>query len=261
MKKTVAIFILTFMMLGMLVGCIPEIDPGSEGGSNNGGENTEGGGSTGGNTEIGGSNGGSTENGGDKNEENDPTNPENPGTDPENPGTDPENPGTDPENPGTDPENPGTDPENPEVKPEVGTDVGDLFGDVILETLDGGSINTADYRGKIIILNIWATWCPPCRAELPDFNRIATDYKDDAVIIAAHTTSENHSAPSYVQTNFPDTDIIFAYDTARNDAFFAAGGINSIPQTVIIDQNGVIICVHTGMMSYTSLAQIIEENS
>ena len=239
MKKTVAIFILTFMMLGILVGCIPEIDPGAEGGSNNGGENTEGG-----STENGGSNGGencgSTENGGDKNEENDPTNPE---------------------NPGTDPENPGTDPENPEVKPEVGTDVGDLFGDVILETLDGGSINTADYRGKIIILNIWATWCPPCRAELPDFNRIATDYKDDAIIIAAHTTSEKHSAPSYVQTNFPDTDIIFAYDTARNDAFLAAGGINSIPQTVIIDQNGVIICVHTGMMSYTSLAQIIEENS
>ena len=274
MKKTVAIFILTFMMLGILVGCIPEIDPGAEGGSNNGGENTEGG-----STENGGSNGGencgSTENGGDKNEENDPTNPENPGTDPENPGTDPENPGTnpenpgtdpenpgtDPENPGTDPENPGTDPENPEVKPEVGTDVGDLFGDVILETLDGGSINTADSRGKIIILNIWATWCPPCRAELPDFNRIATDYKDDAIIIAAHTTSEKHSAPSYVQTNFPDTDIIFAYDTARNDAFLAAGGINSIPQTVIIDQNGVIICVHTGMMSYTSLAQIIEENS
>ena len=101
--------------------------------------------------------------------------------------------------------------EEPEEEPlpEYGTTVGKRFMDLTLQTMDGGTVNTADLRGKIIIFNVWATWCPPCKAELPDFNRIASEYKDKVVIIAADVDAGYNGASNYVQQNFPDSDIIF----------------------------------------------------
>ncbi len=147
---------------------------------------------------------------------------------------------------------------DPEPIYTVGTRVGNLFGDLTLETLDGGSVNTADYRGKILILNIWATRCPPCKEELPDFNRIASEYEGEVVVIAAHEDYTRSAAPSYVETNFPDSKIIFAYDTAYGDAYYAAGGDGNIPQTAIINKDGVIIYSDSGILSYEKLVSIIE---
>ena len=144
--------------------------------------------------------------------------------------------------------------------PPVGTAVGNLFRDVELDKIFGGTVNTEDLRGKIVILNIWATWCPPCKAELPDFSQIASDYSDDVVIIAAHTPSGRENALSYVETELPETDIIFAYDTNSHDAFLAAGGTKYFPQTVILDRNGVIVYSDSGILSYAKLATIIEAN-
>lgn len=157
------------------------------------------------------------------------------------------------------PENPDSDKEESNTPlPDIGTKVGNRFADVTLTTMDGGSINTADLRGKIVILNIWATWCPPCKAELPDFNRIATEYKDNVVIIAADADAGQGNAKSYVEQNFPETDIVFAYDTVYSDAYRAAGGNGYVPYTAIMDQNGVIIYTDSGMLSHTVLVNIIE---
>ena len=143
--------------------------------------------------------------------------------------------------------------------PEVGNDVGYLLDSVTLETLSGESVSTDDYRGKILILNIWATWCGPCKKELPDFNDIATEYKDKVVIIAAHTPSGSENAQDYVDLNFPATDIIFAYDTADSQAYLAAGGDIYVPQTAIADENGVIIYSDSGVLTYEQLVNIIEK--
>ena len=161
-----------------------------------------------------------------------------------------------PEDP-TDPENPS----EPDPLPEVGTSVGDRFADLTLTTLSGEEINTADLRGKIVVFNIWATWCPPCKAELPDFDLIAKEYADDVVIIAAHTYDDGSAnMPNYVSTYHPDTSIIFAYDNSNNAGYFAAGGYGYVPQTAIIDKNGVIIYTGAGALSYEFLVNIIEEN-
>lgn len=142
--------------------------------------------------------------------------------------------------------------------PEIGTNVGDRFDSVSLKKIDGGTISPDDYRGKIVIINVWATWCPPCRAELPDFDRIAEEYKDDVIIIAADIDGGTEGAKSYVETNFPETDIVFAYDTPDNDAYRAAGGDGYVPYTAILDQNGVIIYSDSGVLTYLHLVSIIE---
>lgn len=148
--------------------------------------------------------------------------------------------------------------ENTTPLPEIGTKVGNRFADVTLETMNGESINTADLRGKIVILNLWASWCPPCKAELPDFDRIATEYKDQVVIVAADVDAGNGGAYSYVQQNFPESDIIFAYDTVYGTAYSLAGGNGFVPYTAIMDQNGVIVYSDSGMLSHTVLVNIIE---
>jgi thiol-disulfide isomerase/thioredoxin len=148
--------------------------------------------------------------------------------------------------------------ENTTPLPEIGTKVGNRFADVTLETMSGESINTADLRGKIVILNLWASWCPPCKAELPDFDRIATEYKDQVVIVAADVDAGKGGAYSYVQQNFPESDIIFAYDTVYGTAYSLAGGNGYIPYTAIMDQNGVIVYSDSGMLSHTVLVNIIE---
>jgi len=220
MKKIIAILILTFMIGSLLVGCA-DTSAGEKNGNQNDNQQSA----------IDG-----------KEEEQDKSN-----TDIE-PDAEPEN------KPEPDPE-PEPEPD-PDLK--VGTAVGDLFNDVTLETLNGGTVSTADYRGKIVILNIWATRCSPCKTELPDFDMIANEYAEDVVIIAAHEDYTRSAAPSYVESNFPDSKIIFAYDTPYGDAYYAAGGEGYIPQTVIMDQNGVIIYSDSGILSHDKLVSIIE---
>ncbi len=144
-------------------------------------------------------------------------------------------------------------------QPPVGTEIGATFESVSMKRLDGTSVSPDDYRGKIVIVNVWATWCPPCKAELPDFNKIATEYKNDVVIIAAHTPSGSENAAGYVESNFPKTDIIFGYDTESSDVYRAAGGVGYVPQTAIIDKHGVIIYSDSGILSHEQLVKIIEE--
>ena len=185
------------------------------------------------------------------------------------------------EAPETPEEKPEEKPETPEDKPEdkpietpedtldepklppVGTSVGYLFRDMTLETLEGETINTADLRGKIIVFNVWATWCPPCKAELPDFNELASEYDGEVVFIAVHCYDDGgmYDMPSYVADNFPDTKIIFAYDTPTSDAYIAAGGVGYVPQTAIIDRNGIIIYSDSGALTRSWLASFIENNN
>jgi thiol-disulfide isomerase/thioredoxin len=141
----------------------------------------------------------------------------------------------------------------------LGNQIDNRFLDLVLTTVNDEQINTADLRGKIIVFNVWATWCPPCKAELPDFNAVAAEYADDVVFIAVHTYDEGmFDMPSYVSQNFPDTKIIFAYDTSNSDGYYAAGGDGFVPQTAIIDRNGVIRYSDSGRLDEESLVTIIE---
>ena len=163
-----------------------------------------------------------------------------------------------PENPPENGEENGDEKVDDSVSAEIGTAVGNLMASINIQTLDGETISVEDYRGKVVVFNLWATWCGPCTNELPEFNKVATEYKDDVVIIAVHITTGNAYAQSYVNTYFPETDIIFAYDTEGNDAYYAAGGIGYVPHTAILDKNGVIVYTDSGALSESQLIALIE---
>ncbi len=152
-----------------------------------------------------------------------------------------------------------------ETKTAVGSDIGNLVTYYSLER-EGSEekFNVKDYKGKVIVVNFWGTWCTPCKNELPEFSEFATDYKDkNVIVVAIHSNQGRAYAPAYIAENYPDSDLIFAYDvprTNKTDMYFnKLGGTDYYPYTVIIDEEGIIQFKHNGMMSYEALKSVVDE--
>jgi peroxiredoxin len=107
-----------------------------------------------------------------------------------------------------------------------------------LKTLDGKQVELSDYEGKKVMLNFWATWCPPCKKEMPDMEKYTQQAGDDVVVLAVNIDPEND-----VQAFVDDNGITF---TIPLDSQSAKNPVNerykilSIPTTFFIDKKGII---------------------
>ena len=146
---------------------------------------------------------------------------------------------------------------------KVGYNVGEKCPTLDLEAINrDGIINIADFKGKTVVVNFWGTWCGPCVQELPHFNQVASDYADEVVVIAVHTDSLRNTAPGFVNKNYSDSNIIFAYDqpyTSTVDKYFTLlGGSDSWPRTLVIDAEGIITFTKDGPLSHDQLLNAVE---
>ena len=155
-------------------------------------------------------------------------------------------------------------------KPSVGYEVGNLCPSDNLNVITSEAVTEESLdptkTGKITIINFWGTWCSACVAELPYFDRIATEYADQVEVIAVHTSSLLPTAPGYIAGNYADSNITFVADYAGEgnyDAFYSAlGGAESggaYPYTVILDENGVILFKTFAAMHYETLLEQVEK--
>ena len=105
------------------------------------------------------------------------------------------------------------------------------------------SFTLADHKGKVVVLDFWATWCPPCVKGLPVVSRVTASYADQGVVFAAVNLQED---AEHVAEFMEKKD--WAFDVALDAKGDAAGlyGVSSIPHSVIIDKQGVIRFVHIG---------------
>ena len=147
----------------------------------------------------------------------------------------------------------------------MGSKVGQRAITKELELMFGGTVNISQFKGKVVVLNFWGTWCVPCKSELPAFDRLATEYSDKLAVVAVHTaydTQAKAAAPGYVESNFPDSKIHFAFDKAigtYDDEYYTLlNGNGSYPMTLIIDARGVITEIHYGQMSYDDLKTVVD---
>ena len=142
-----------------------------------------------------------------------------------------------------------------------GNQVGNLCFTAELETFDGGSISIEDTRGKVTVINFWGEWCPWCLYELPDFNKVASEYADSVSIIAIHSLSGIEDGLKYAADNYAGTKMIFAKDALRDAYTYydVLGGTGNYPRTIILDRDGVIVFSHYGAMSYDALVGVIKE--
>ena len=143
-----------------------------------------------------------------------------------------------------------------------GNNVGNLaYGADIPLLLSEGSFNVASNRGKVTVLNFWGTWCGPCRSELPDFDRIATEYAETVTVFAVHSypaDTDPYEPKAYVTERFPDSKIIFGVNDAGNPFYTLYGGDGYYPYTVIIDGDGVITYSKSSAMSYEQLKALVD---
>ena len=118
--------------------------------------------------------------------------------------------------------------------------------DFALKDPDGKEVKLSDYKGKVVILDFWATWCPPCREGIPDLVSIQSKYKNNLVVIGISLDDESTQGdiPSFMKSfgiNYP---VVFGTMDVVNDY----GNIEAIPTSFIIDQSGKIINSHIGLV-------------
>ena len=109
------------------------------------------------------------------------------------------------------------------------------------------------------VINYWGAWCPPCKAELPDFDRIAREYGGLAMVIAIHSAYNADMGKPYVEENFSGSHIIFGEEADGSSAYYEAmGGDGNYPLTVILDADGTVIWRQVGMTDYETLKAVID---
>ncbi|GGF70034.1 hypothetical protein GCM10011332_25050 [Terasakiella brassicae] len=104
---------------------------------------------------------------------------------------------------------------------------------------DGNTVTLADFKGKVVLLNLWATWCPPCIKEMPGLNELAKYFKDkDFVVLAIATGRQGRESPDDFLEKRELTAMASYSD--KDQEFLRMMKISSLPVSFIIDQNGLM---------------------
>jgi len=115
--------------------------------------------------------------------------------------------------------------------------------DFKLTALDGKPLTIAALQGKVVFLNFWATWCGPCRAEIPDLIALQDRYKDRLQIIGLNVDDEEADIRQYVQ----EMGINYPVAMTSNDIRTQFGGIPALPTSFVLDTEGRVVQKHVGL--------------
>jgi len=111
--------------------------------------------------------------------------------------------------------------------------------DIHLSTLDGSDFHLDDISGRPLVINFWASWCPPCRAEMPTFQQVYEEYRGRGLIIAAVNATNQDTisdAVDFATTNHLTFPILLDISGSASRSY----NIHSLPTTVFVDREGVI---------------------
>ncbi|MCD6186731.1 MAG: TlpA family protein disulfide reductase [Desulfuromusa sp.] len=114
-----------------------------------------------------------------------------------------------------------------------------LAADFTLTNMQGEQISLSQYRGKVVILNFWATWCPPCREEMPSMERLYRNHKDQGLVMLAINVDENgkKAVSQFLRRTPYSFQILLDSDNVAQNAY----GVFRFPESFIIDRNGMMV--------------------
>jgi peroxiredoxin len=115
---------------------------------------------------------------------------------------------------------------------------GAMAPSLTVESLDGESIALEDLRGSVVLVNFWATWCPPCRIEMPGFQSVYEDYRDRGFVILGLATDVGSDRP--VREFLADRGIEYPNAMVGEGEKRAFGGVPLLPTSILIDRDGAI---------------------
>lgn len=122
-----------------------------------------------------------------------------------------------------------------------------------LKNLAGEEVSLKDYRGKKVMLNFWATWCPPCKEEMPAMEQFYKESSKEVEILAVNLDPQNN-----VNSFVKDNKLTFPILLDQNGTTQQIYSIISIPTTLIIDEQGLILKKHIGSMTYEQMQELMK---
>ena len=127
-----------------------------------------------------------------------------------------------------------------------------------LADLSGQQRNIAEWQGKILVINFWATWCPPCLKEIPDFIQLQNQFNDKNLQFIGIAIDDKDAVNEYLSTikiNYP---MLIAGDEGISLSRQLGNVIGAVPFTLIVNQQGQIIYRHPGELSKEKIVEIIK---
>jgi len=126
-----------------------------------------------------------------------------------------------------------------------------------LQDYSGNEVSLDDFKGKPLVINSWAAWCPFCIEELPDFVQAQKEFGDQVTIIAIDRAESLSVAKKYTDDIGVTNDLIFLLDPS--DSFYKSLGGFSMPETIFVDKNGDVIIHKRGPMKFEEIKEKIGE--
>ncbi|MCG0279029.1 MAG: TlpA family protein disulfide reductase [Thermanaeromonas sp.] len=141
-----------------------------------------------------------------------------------------------------------------EVRPEVGY----LAPDFTLPDMQGRTVALSQLKGKPVFLNFWATWCPPCRAEMPEIQEFFEKYRGEVEVLAVNLISSERSleeVKKFLQTNGYTFPVVLDTEDVATKLYL----VRAIPTSYLVDAQGVIRLKYTGPLTLELLERALEE--
>ena len=140
----------------------------------------------------------------------------------------------------------------------IGTAIGKQLADFTVELIDGSTFHLADYRGKVVFLNMWATYCGPCVQEMPVFQSFGEEHADDVVILIIHASDPTEDVAAYVQKK--EIKLPCAIDSLDDYIYTLAGADPFVlPHTVVLNRKGEVVYNQARSITAPLLEELYEK--
>jgi thiol-disulfide isomerase/thioredoxin len=124
-----------------------------------------------------------------------------------------------------------------------------------LKDVDGKPVSFSQFKGKVVVLDFWATWCPPCRSEIPGYVKLQEKYRDKGLIVIG--VSLDQDGPAAVKKFMGDFHMNYQVVMGDDSVAQAFGGVDGIPTTFIIDRTGKIRDKKVGAMETAEYEKVL----
>ena len=140
--------------------------------------------------------------------------------------------------------------------PAQGVNKGNVARGFTLEMVDGDRVSLENYEGQVVLINFWATWCPPCRAEIPDLEATYLARREDGFVVLGVNVEEPRATVEQFMDEIEMTYPVLLDEGGQVLKMYRANGL---PMSVLVDQEGVIQVRHVGYLTAEQLENYLAD--